>query len=319
MIIKTLTRKAKLLILSIFCWVGIQAQTTHLQPTAGTTTLTAPADFVDGDIYTDSGGSAGDYLLNELGTIEFCAPPGETVTINFTSFEVEASSILTCWDSLTVTGDTGGGDGTYSGDIIDAGAGLGCIDATDLVGNPTLCPFTSAPGGCLTFAFDSDGSVVTSGWIADISVTSGSAIPTLSQWGLIVLLLLLSIVGIVVMYNSKSKLITRTSVLLVFIFMGLASTYAQTKTYVSSNDAMEILSQEISRIGDMKSAQMTRNDHLMQDLTKQLMHEIDNGAKVGNAIDEMFLHLNNRKAEINLTEEEINSAKTHMLEMLEDT
>jgi hypothetical protein len=35
----------------------------------------------------------------------FQAPAGETVTIEFTSFQVETN-----WDNLTVSGDTGGFD-----------------------------------------------------------------------------------------------------------------------------------------------------------------------------------------------------------------
>ena len=150
----------------------VQAQTEIPQPTAGTSTLTAGVDFVDGDIYTDSGGSTGLYLNDELGTLEFCANPGEVITIDFTAFEVEASGGAggQCWDQLTISGDTGGMDGTYAGDTFDLGAGLACIDGTDPAGNPTLGPFNSAPGGCLTFFFDSDGSVTQSGWEADISV-----------------------------------------------------------------------------------------------------------------------------------------------------
>jgi hypothetical protein len=135
-------------------------------------TLTAGTDFFDGDTYTDSGGAAGDYDINELSTLNLCAEPGETVTITFTDFEVEASGGGggQCWDNLTVVGDAGGGDATYAGDTFDAGADLVCTDGTDADGNPTLGPFTSEPGGCLSMTFDSDGSVAQSGWQAVISI-----------------------------------------------------------------------------------------------------------------------------------------------------
>ncbi len=134
--------------------------------------LTACADFQDGDIYTDSAGSAGNYSSNELSTLELVAQPGETVSVTFTAFDVEASTITSCFDNLTVVGDVGGGDATYAGDDNDAGAGLVCTDATDPAGNPTLGPFTSAPGGSLSFTFDSDGSVTQSGWEAVITLSA---------------------------------------------------------------------------------------------------------------------------------------------------
>ena len=155
------------------CMWQTQAQTEFVQPTTGTTTLNACTDFYTGDTWVDSGGTGGDYTNNEDGTIEFCAAPGETVTIDFTAFDVEASGGAggQCWDNLTVTGDAGGLDGSYAGDDFDLGAGLVCLDGTDGAGNPTLGPFTSAVGGCLSFFFDSDGSVPQSGWEADITVS----------------------------------------------------------------------------------------------------------------------------------------------------
>jgi len=153
----------------LFAW---QTQAQIVQPTAGTTTVTAGVDFVDGDTYTDSGDVGGNYGNNELGTLVFQATAGEQVAIDFTAFDVEASGGAggQCWDNLTITGDTGGMDGTYAGDNFDAGAGLACLDGTDAAGNPSLGPFTSADGGTLTFLFDSDGSVPQTGWEATISV-----------------------------------------------------------------------------------------------------------------------------------------------------
>ncbi|MFK8161502.1 MAG: hypothetical protein AB8H12_03480, partial [Lewinella sp.] len=135
-------------------------------------TLNACVDFADGDIYTDSGGSGGSYTANELSTLELCATGGETVTLTFTAFDLEASTVSSCFDNLTIAG-ADAGDGTYAGDANDAGAGLNCTDATDDNGDPTLGPFTSAVGGCLTLTFDSDGSLQQAGWEATISL-SGS-------------------------------------------------------------------------------------------------------------------------------------------------
>jgi subtilisin-like proprotein convertase family protein len=135
-------------------------------------TLTSGVDFANGDIYTDSGGSAANYSTNENSTLNFAAAAGETITITFTTFSVEAGP-SSCWDSLTVSGDDNGLDATYSGDDNDGGAGLSCTDATDSSGNPTLGPFTSSVGGTLSFTFTSDGSVTKPGWTATIAISGG--------------------------------------------------------------------------------------------------------------------------------------------------
>ncbi len=162
-----------LMILLVTCctWVT-QAQTEITQQSA---TLTSGTDFVDGDIYTDSGGSAGNYATGELSTLGLAALPGETITVTFTAFEVEASS--QCWDTLAVAGDAGMMDATYSGDDADNGATLPCTDATDATGVPTLGPFTSSVGGTLEFTFESDVSVVKPGWEATISVVGSPPPP----------------------------------------------------------------------------------------------------------------------------------------------
>jgi len=164
-------QKSRYSFLLILILLGISS-TSYAQITQQDATFTAGTDFVDGDIYTDSGGAGGDYLNNELSTLNLCAEVGGTISLTFTEFDVEASGGAggQCWDNLTVVGDTGGGDATYAGDGFDAGAGLVCTDATDVDGNPTLGPFTSTEGGCLVMTFDSDGSVPQAGWVADITV-----------------------------------------------------------------------------------------------------------------------------------------------------
>ena len=110
-------------------------------------TVNACSDFQDGDIYTDDGGSASNYTSGQSTSMVFQAPAGETVTIDFTSFDVEAG-----WDSLTITGDTGGFDGLYDG----------------TTNPPTM---TSAAGGTLNFDFFADGSVSRAGWTANIGIS----------------------------------------------------------------------------------------------------------------------------------------------------
>ena len=110
-------------------------------------TVNACSDFQDGDIYTDSGGSAGNYSSGESSSMVFQAPAGETVTIEFTSFQMETN-----WDNLTVSGDTGGFDGQYDGSS----------------NPPTM---TSAVGGALTFDMFSDSSFAQAGWTANIGIS----------------------------------------------------------------------------------------------------------------------------------------------------
>ena len=88
----------------------VQAQGEILQADG---VFSACTDFQDGDIYADTGGIAANYQSNENLSMELVAPAGETLTVEFTTFNTEAN-----WDSLTVTGDTGGFDGTYDGTAI---------------------------------------------------------------------------------------------------------------------------------------------------------------------------------------------------------
>ncbi|WP_367391122.1 HYR domain-containing protein [Lewinella sp. LCG006] len=113
----------------------------------GANTYTAYTDFVSGDLFTDTGGTAGDYVDNESGTTQICAPAGETITLNFTSFNVEAG-----FDDLNISGSIAS-DGSYDG---TTGPGI----------------VTSNPGGCLTFAFNSDLSVTPFGWEAIIAISN---------------------------------------------------------------------------------------------------------------------------------------------------
>ncbi|MGB1450133.1 MAG: hypothetical protein ACPG7E_00240, partial [Marinirhabdus sp.] len=105
---KKITLSLMALLLTCTTWLA-SAQTEIPQQNA---TLTSGAGFVDGDIYTDSGGSAGNYSINESSTLDLVANPGEALLVSFTTFDVEASFIGSCFDNLTVAGDTVGLDGT---------------------------------------------------------------------------------------------------------------------------------------------------------------------------------------------------------------
>lgn len=106
-----------------------------------------------GFTFYDSGGSGGNYSANELQTTTFYPDtPGDVVTATFTAFNTES-----CCDDLTVYD---GPNTTYPS--------LGTYAGTTIPG-----PFTSSdPSGALTFVFDSDGSVQSSGWAANLTCST---------------------------------------------------------------------------------------------------------------------------------------------------
>lgn len=110
---------------------------------SGGTITTCNASFYD------SGGLNGDYSNNELTTTTYCpSTPDECIVVSFNSFSIENN-----WDYL---------------DVYD-----GPNTASPLIGSYTG---TNSPGviqadnpsGCLTFVFDSDGSITYPGWQASV-------------------------------------------------------------------------------------------------------------------------------------------------------
>ncbi|WP_412477033.1 DUF7619 domain-containing protein [Flavobacterium sp. TBRC 19031] len=119
-----------------------------------------------GGIFTDNGGSNGNYLPNSDYVTTICPDlAGDIVTVTFTTFNTETN-----WDGLYV----------YDGNSINApqiasnnpsgnvpGGLAGSFWGTALPG-----PFmSSSPDGCLTFRFISDNSVVRAGWTANVICT----------------------------------------------------------------------------------------------------------------------------------------------------
>ena len=98
--------------------------------------------------FFDSGNSATDYQNSENYTITFCSStPGQCLIISFTSFDVENN-----FDNLLVY------DGPSTASPLMA----------TLTGN-TIPNNISSTSGCVTFKFESDGSVTAPGWDATIS------------------------------------------------------------------------------------------------------------------------------------------------------
>jgi hypothetical protein len=104
-----------------------------------------------GGMFYDSGGPAGQYADNQFFIATFCAPAGQYISFNFTTFNLENN-----FDFLDVYNGPNTAApliGSYTG---TAGPGL----------------ITSTLGGCITFVFESDFTVPAAGWVASINCSS---------------------------------------------------------------------------------------------------------------------------------------------------
>jgi len=104
--------------------------------------------------FYDSGGASANYGNNENFTITFCSSSSDPITIQFDYLNIENG-----WDYLYVYNGPGTGSPQFGG--------------SPFTGN-SAPSFTSAPGGCITFQFTSDGSVTFPGWAASITCGAGS-------------------------------------------------------------------------------------------------------------------------------------------------
>ncbi len=110
--------------------------------------VTPVSDPICGSTVYDTGGPTANYTNNENFTITYCSEvQGEFVTLDFTTVDLE-----TCCDNLKV----------YDGSGI-----LGTVLNGDLIAPASFT--SSAPDGCLTLDFGSDGSITRSGWVAAVS------------------------------------------------------------------------------------------------------------------------------------------------------
>ncbi|OXA69126.1 hypothetical protein B0A61_01060 [Flavobacterium aquatile LMG 4008 = ATCC 11947] len=111
---------------------------------------TAIAPPVCGGTFVDNGGTNGNYPSNSNVTWTICPTiPGEQVTVTFTSFSTQQNSdILSVYDGSSTAGVL---LGTYSGTAIP----------------PQFIASTAS--GCLTFVFVSNGSVESTGWVANVT------------------------------------------------------------------------------------------------------------------------------------------------------
>ncbi|WP_397300455.1 fibronectin type III domain-containing protein [Nonlabens ulvanivorans] len=133
-----------------------------------TNASTSP-NYCSGDAFVDSGGASGDYQNSENITYNICPDnAGDVVYVNFTFNDMEDSG-TGCFDGLTIYD---GPDNTFPTINTPSGGTEWCWDPAnnsgtgDLVGQLLLATSTS---GCLTFVFESDGSVQRPGWSATVT------------------------------------------------------------------------------------------------------------------------------------------------------
>lgn len=131
--------------------------------------LFTPGDYCNGDLLLDTGGAAGDYSPDENITYTVCPDnAGDVVYVDFTQFDVEDSTNC-IFDSLTIYA----GPDTSS-PRIDPPVGTGgwCWDPSTNTGSGNLVGFDligTLPSGCITFVFESDGSVQEAGFSAMVT------------------------------------------------------------------------------------------------------------------------------------------------------
>lgn len=105
--------------------------------------------------FLDPGG-AGNYANSQDFTMTFCSGTGQAINLDFTSFDLENN-----WDYLYIY------DGTTT-----ASPTLGTFTGTNSPG------IVSAPSGCITIRFTSDGSITAAGFDATISCGAVVVVPT---------------------------------------------------------------------------------------------------------------------------------------------
>lgn len=141
-----------------------------------------------GDIATDLGGALENYPNLTFQNVTICPDdPTKVAWIKFTDFATEEE-----WDGLYVYDgpDTNSPLISSGNPSTLAGFPEGSYYGTEIPG-----PFFSShPSGCLTLEFFSDWFTNDRGWVAEVYCYS--AIPTLGEWGIIILSLILIVFGV---------------------------------------------------------------------------------------------------------------------------
>lgn len=114
----------------------------------GVNITTQPTPPACGGTFTDPGGANGNYANGANVTTTICPTGTDLVTVSFTAFQLENNfDFLRVYDGPDTSFPQ---IGNFTGNAIP----------NDIT--------SSAPGGCLTFVFTSDGSVTGTGWIANV-------------------------------------------------------------------------------------------------------------------------------------------------------
>ncbi|MCB9267514.1 MAG: T9SS type A sorting domain-containing protein [Lewinellaceae bacterium] len=113
-----------------------------------------------GNTFTDDGGPSASYLNNSNKTYTICPDNvSDVVTVAFTALDIEPNGASNCYDQLSVyEGSSAGGSPVAS----FCGSSVSSIPNNGVFSG-------NGPGECLTFLFQSDGSVRAQGWQANIS------------------------------------------------------------------------------------------------------------------------------------------------------
>ena len=138
-------------------------------------TLLTPADYCNGDQLVDSGGAGGSYSPNEDITYTVCPDnAGDVVYVDFIEFMLEDSG-SGCFDGLTVYD----GPDTSSPTINPPNGGTEwCWDTNSGTGNLVgEILIGKLPSGCITFVFQSDGSVQRDGFVANVTCAAPPTCP----------------------------------------------------------------------------------------------------------------------------------------------
>ena len=127
-------------------------------PLSFSTNASPNPPFICGNLFTDEGGSSGDYFNYANDTVVICpTTAGQHVSLVFTSFSTEED-----YDSLII----------FNGNSTSASI-LGSYDGNVNIGTLT----STSPDGCLTAVFHSDESSPAAGWSASIVCAAGTNTP----------------------------------------------------------------------------------------------------------------------------------------------
>ncbi len=133
-----------------------------------------PAPTCSSGLFFDNGGPTAPYAANSSDSLTICPDmAGDLVTVTFTFVDIETATVTGtqggCWDFLSIYNGSGTVDTlqmTACGELDGDGSTPSVPESLLQAGDS----FTStAADGCLTFTFNSDGSVQEEGWEATIS------------------------------------------------------------------------------------------------------------------------------------------------------